>query len=196
LVEVHGILKTHAVNLEKIVSDLRLLSSDLIINREVSIPHLQVGSSIMPGKVNPVIAEFVISAVHKIYANDQLIGTLCGQGNLELNAYIPVIGHALIETIKLLIACDQTLDENMIRGLQLNSSQSMANIIKSPSITTALIPFIGYVKASELAARMRKDNIDLFEANKRMDVMNEEKIKQLVNPENLLKEGFDINDIG
>ena len=80
-VEVHAIIKSHAVNLEKMVGDIRLLSSDLMNQKELNLPQQQVGSSIMPGKVNPVIPEFVISVAHKIYANDQLISSLCAQGD-------------------------------------------------------------------------------------------------------------------
>ena len=102
-------LKAHAVNLEKMVSDIRLLSSDIAGDKLLSIPAKQVGSSIMPGKVNPVIPEFVISAAHKVYSNDLLISSLSGQGCLELNAYLPVIGAAVIESINLLISSDRTL---------------------------------------------------------------------------------------
>ncbi len=88
-VEIHAILKAHAVNLEKMSADLRLLASDIAGAKIISIPDRQVGSSIMPGKINPVIPEFVISSAHKVYANDMLISSLCGQGTLELNPYLP-----------------------------------------------------------------------------------------------------------
>jgi aspartate ammonia-lyase len=195
LVEVHAILKAHAVNLEKMVSDIRLLSSDLMINREVTIPKIQTGSSIMPGKVNPVIPEFVISASHKIYANDQLISSLAGQGNLDLNAYIPVIGHAMIESVQLLIACDDTLNSNLVKGIQINRVNSLENFLKYPSIVTALVPYIGYIKAAELADAMKRNNINVFEANKIKGIMDEDKIKRIISPANLLKEGFSLNDI-
>ena len=82
-VEIHATLKAHAVNLEKMSSDLRLLASDISGEKTISIPERQVGSSIMPGKINPVIPEFVISAAHKIYSNDVLISSLSGQGLLN-----------------------------------------------------------------------------------------------------------------
>jgi aspartate ammonia-lyase len=120
LVEVHAILKAHAVNLEKMANDLRMLSSGLGNQAEVSLPALQPGSSIMPGKVNPVGLEFIISVCHKVYANDLLISNLCGQGMLDLNAYIPVIGHGMIESIKLLIGANQMLAKNQLPGLTVN----------------------------------------------------------------------------
>ncbi len=195
LVEIHGILKAHAVNLEKIVSDLRLLSSDLIRRRELEIPQKQVGSSVMPGKVNPVIPEFVISSVHKIYSNDQLVSGLCGLGCLDLNAYIPTIGFALIESIKLLMASDDCMKVHLVDGLQINSSVANENLLNSPSITTALLPYIGYNKAAMLAGEMKKKKINLLEANKLLGIMEESRILRIIEPYHLLKEGFTLNDI-
>jgi len=120
-VEIHATLKAHAVNLEKMVSDLRLLASDISGNKEVGLPQKQAGSSIMPGKINPVIPEFVISSVHRVYANDQLITSLCAQGCLELNAYLPVIGVSIIESLKLLIAADHTLKLNLFEEMEINT---------------------------------------------------------------------------
>lgn len=194
-VEVHGILKANAVNLEKIVSDIRLLASDLVGKKEIEIPQKQVGSSIMPSKVNPVIVEFVVSVAHKVYANDILINQLAAQGNLELNAYIPLIGHSLLESLKLLIAANKTLNENLFSGLIVNEKTAHDNLYKSPSITTALIPFIGYNKASELSKKMRAETVSVFEANKILNLLNEDKIKNLLKPDNLLKNGFSLKDI-
>ncbi|MBN2663173.1 MAG: hypothetical protein JXR68_05950 [Bacteroidales bacterium] len=194
-VEVHGILKANAVNLEKIVSDIRLLSSDLVGTKEIEIPQKQVGSSIMPSKVNPVIVEFVVSVAHKIYANDVLINHLAAQGNLELNAYIPAIGDSLLESLNLLIAANKTLNENLFSGLIVNEKIAQQNLLKSPSITTALIPFIGYNKASELSKLMRLKTINVFEANKILNLLDEDKIKELLKPDNLLKNGFSLKEI-
>ncbi len=151
-VEVHGILKAHAVNLEKMVGDLRLLASDIHGVHSLSIPGKQVGSSIMPGKVNPVIPEYAISCAHRVYSNDQLIAQLSAQGCLELNAYLPVIGHAMLESLKLLISADDTVAINLLHGLEIESGISEAKVLSSPAITTALVPFIGYKKAAEMAA--------------------------------------------
>ncbi|MDK2979451.1 MAG: aspartate ammonia-lyase, partial [Bacteroidales bacterium] len=176
LVEVHAILKSHAVNLEKMVSDIRLLSSDLIGNNEVSIPHKQVGSSIMPGKVNPVIPEFVISSSHKIYANDSLVSSLSAQGCLELNAYLPIIGHAILESINLLIAANKTLKQNLFNGLTINNQKAEERLFKSPAITTALSPHIGYHKATELAKEMKTSGLDIFQANEKLQIIDTKKL--------------------
>ena len=120
----------------------------------------------MPGKINPVIPEFVISAVHRIYANDVLVSSLCGQGALELNAYLPVIGSAIIESINLLISCNITLLNNLFTGLLVNETAGYEVVISSPSVTAALNPHIGYHKAAELAQLMKDKKINIFEANR------------------------------
>lgn len=194
-VEVHGILKAHAVNLEKIASDLRLLSSGVLEQHEVEIPSRQVGSSIMPGKVNPVISEFIISAVHKIYSNDMLIGSLSGQGALDLNAYLPLIGHALLDTLKLLVAANETLERNLLSELRINKDQSRRKLLASPSVTTVMVPFIGYKNAAALAEKMKAEQKDIYQANKELDFMEIEKLDDLLKPQNLLKLGFSVRDI-
>lgn len=195
LVETHAILKAHAVNLEKIVSDIRLLASDISGDSDLQIPQLQTGSSIMPGKVNPVVPEFVISAAHKVYSNDVLVSSLCGQGCLDLNAYLPATGHAMIESLKLLIACNNTMKANLISGLQFSSEYAEAKIRLSPSITTALLPYLGYDRSALLAKEMKKEKIDVIEANRRLKLIAEDKLLKIIETENLLKEGFNINDV-
>jgi aspartate ammonia-lyase len=191
------------------VSDIRLLASDLTsiqipdsghashVTRHglLTIPQLQAGSSIMPGKVNPVIPEFVISATHRVYANDQLITSLCAQGCLDLNAYLPVIGHALLDSIKLLIACNMTLQENLMKGLHVSRDASRDLLFRSPSITTALLPVLGYHKASELAEFMKINGADVFGANKKLKLLPDEKLRMLLLPENLLKLGYTLSDV-
>jgi aspartate ammonia-lyase len=194
-VEIHATLKAHAVNLEKISSDLRLLASDIAGERIISIPDRQVGSSIMPGKINPVIPEFVISAAHKIYSNDVLISSLSGQGTLELNAYLPVIGTAVIESINLLISANITLLKNLFSGLIINTTASYKAVMNSPSITTALSPYIGYHKAAELAELMKEKKIDIFEANEILRLIDANKLKSILEPGNLLKLGFSLDDL-
>lgn len=194
-VEIHGILKAHAVNLEKIVSDIRLLSSDIISKKELIIAQKQAGSSIMPGKVNPVIPEFVISIAHKIYSNDTLITSLCAQGCLDLNAYIPTIGYALIDSLKLLIAANESIQKHLINDLKINIDISSEKLFHSASITTALIPYIGYHKATELALEMKKENISIIEANKKLNFLDENKLNSILESGNLLQQGFSLDNI-
>jgi aspartate ammonia-lyase len=194
-VEIHATLKAHAINLEKAASDLRLLASDISTGKTVSLPPRQTGSSIMPGKVNPVIPEFIISASHKVQSNDMLISSLCARGTLELNAYLPVIGCSLIESLKLLIGCNHSMLHNMIAGVSINEQSGYNSLISSPSITTALVPFIGYKKAAELAALMKEEKADIFKANKLLMSVDPKKLQSILEPGNLLKLGFSIDDI-
>jgi aspartate ammonia-lyase len=194
-VEIHATLKAHAVNLEKMSSDFRLLASDLAGNKTVSIPSVQVGSSIMPGKVNPVIPEFVISSAHKIYSNDVLISSLAGQGSLELNPYLPVIGCSIIESVNLLISCNISLLNNLFSELIINKESSFKALIFSPSVTTALTPHIGYHKAAELALLMKEKKINIFEANDVLKLIDDSKLRTILQPGNLLKMGFSLDDL-
>jgi aspartate ammonia-lyase len=194
-VEIHATIKAHAVTLEKMSSDLRILASDLVGKKTISIPDRQVGSSIMPGKINPVIPEFVISAVHKIYSNDVLVSSLSGQGTLELNPYLPVIGSTIIESINLLISCNVTLLYNLFTGLLVNETAGFEAVINSPSVTTALNPHIGYHKAVELAQLMKEKKINIFEANNILKIIDESKLKTILEPANLLKLGFSLDDL-
>ncbi|GAB4451104.1 MAG: aspartate ammonia-lyase [Bacteroidales bacterium] len=194
LVEVHAILKSHAVNLEKIANDLRLLSAD-VGTKTIHLPANQAGSSIMPGKVNPVINEFVISIAHQIYSNDMLISNLCGQGCLELNAYVPIIGYALINSLNLLIQANRSLTNNCLHNLQIDSEKSNNQLLHSPSITTALIPYIGYHKATELALLMKNEHLSIIEANEKLQLIEDTKLKNIIRPENLIKLGYSLREL-
>jgi aspartate ammonia-lyase len=192
-VEIHAILKAHAVNLEKIVNDIRLLSADLG-RRQISISQQQVGSSIMPGKINPVIIEFVISVVKQVYSNDMLVSSLCAEGCLELNAYLPSIGNAMIDSLNLLISANQSLTQNCIKEIKVDIDKAKINFFMSPSVTTALVQQIGYNKASELSKYMKTNNVDVFEANNVLKLLDKNKLRTLLKPENILKEGFSLED--
>ncbi len=194
-VEVHATIKALAVNLEKMVSDIRLLAADVVQEKSLFIPEKQVGSSIMPGKINPVIPEFVISSAHKVYSNDLLITSLCGQGCLELNAYLPVIGSAFIESINLLIASCKSAETNLVSGLIINDTSGYYSLMHSPSITTALTPHIGYHKAGGLAKLMKEKKIDIFEANNILNSIDNARLKEILKPGNLLKLGFSLSDL-
>lgn len=194
-VEVHAILKANAVNLEKISSDIMLLSSSLFENPEVEIPSRQKGSSIMPGKVNPVIAEYCVSIAHKVYANDVLITTLCGKGVLDLNAYIPIIGDAILESLSLLTQANNSLATKLFSGLSVNSEKAYEKLIKNPAITTALLPIIGYNKAEEIACLMKEESINIFEANDKLKIINKELLEKRLSAEEMLRLGYSVSEI-
>jgi aspartate ammonia-lyase len=116
-------------------------------------------------------------------------------GCLDLNAYIPVIGHALIDSLKLLISCDETLNTNLMKGLVMSAAESEADLLSSPAITTALLPYIGYHKSALLAREMKEKQVNIIEANKSLKMLPADKLRHILEPENLLKEGFTLNDI-
>jgi aspartate ammonia-lyase len=191
LVEVHATLKAHAVNMEKMVSDIRLLGADVMKHRQVVLPRRQVGSSIMPGKINPVIPEFVVSCAHKVYANDVLVTGLSAQGCLDLNAYIPVIGHALLESIKLLIRANQSACAGLFAELKLaEPPEGMPVVYSNPSISTAIVPYVGYHKAALLASHMKTHQCNVFDANAALLVVDPQFLSELMQPQNLLKLGY------
>jgi aspartate ammonia-lyase len=194
-VEIHATIKAHAVTLEKMVSDLRLLSSDLVAPNQIRIPEKQVGSSIMPGKINPVIPEYVISIAHKVYSNDTLITSLAGQGCLELNAYLPVIGFSVLESLRLLISANITIKNNLLEGIIVNKTDSYDQVMLSPTITTALVPYLGYNRAAEIAREMKSSGISIKEANDKLKFISPEKLEAIIQPGNLLKLGYSLEDI-
>ncbi len=195
LVEVHAILKSHAVNIEKISNDIRLLAADVRLDCELKVPQKQAGSSIMPGKVNPVIAEYAVSTAHIVYNNDNLISSLSGQGCLDLNAYLPTIGTAMINSLKYLIAANQTLRQNLFSELEIDSAKSEANLYKSPASATALLPYIGYEKAGILAKEITQSQKSIFECNSKLNLISPTKLKEIMKTENLVKEGFVFKDL-
>lgn len=193
-VEVHAIIKAHAVNCEKMASDLRLLSSDLFAHRQLKIPARQVGSSIMPGKVNPVIAEYVVSVSAKVQSNDQLISNLAARGVLELNAYLPLIGHSALESLRLLESANVTLLNHLLQGIEIDEGQS-ATFYHSASLSTALVPYIGYHAAAKLAKYMKENHCDIFQANKQLRLVSDPALELLISPDQLLQLGFKFSQV-
>jgi aspartate ammonia-lyase len=192
--EVHGMLKAHAVNLEKIVSDLRLIGSDMGGNK-ISLPAAQTGSSIMPGKINPVIPEFVISCAHKVYVNDILITRLAGMGNLDLNAYIPVVGDSMLNSLGLLISANESIHSHLLKEIEISDIKNNEELFYSPSTSTILVPIIGYQKASEIAVYMKENAVSIFQANEKLGFLSADKLDNIINnPANLLS-SFRIGDL-
>lgn len=144
-VEVSGILKAHAANLIKIAGDLRLLH----MLGEIRLPDLQAGSSIMPGKVNPVLMEAAIQCGIKVTANDLIITEAVSRGTLQINEFLPLLAHALLESLDLLTAIDRQLAIHVrdIRGME-EKARSYAEA--TPMLVTALLPVIGYDRAMAL----------------------------------------------
>jgi fumarate hydratase class II len=165
LVEASGALRVIAVSLTKICNDLRWMGSGPNTGlAELSIPDLQPGSSIMPGKVNPVIPEAVIMVGARVVGNDATIAWAGATGNFELNVAIPVMGTALLESIRLLANSSVLLADKTVEGLEANEERARAMAESSPSIVTPLNKFIGYENAAKIAKHSVKNGLTVREA--------------------------------
>jgi fumarate hydratase class II len=154
LVEASGALKTVAVSLTKIANDLRFLGSGPRAGlAEIFLPELQKGSSIMPGKVNPVIPEVVTQVAAQVIGNDQAIAIGGMQGHFELNVFVPLIARNLLQSIKVLASACRLLDEKCVAGIEANREQCERYAELTLSAATALNPYIGYDKASEIVKK-------------------------------------------
>lgn len=182
-VSVSGILKTCAVNMSKMANDLRLLSSGPRTGiGEISLPAMQNGSSIMPGKVNPVILEVVSQVAFNIIGNDITITMAAEAGQLELNAFEPVLLYNLFESIETLKNAAATLVDNCISGITANEDRCMELLNKSVGIVTALCPYIGYKKAAEISKEALKTEISVKELVLREELLTEEELEKILNP--------------
>lgn len=163
-VTVSSTLKTCAVNLSKISNDLRLLSSGPKAGfGEINLPGKQNGSSIMPGKINPVIPEVVTQVAYNILGNDLTITMAAEAGQLELNAFEPILFFNLFESIETLTNAVITFRENCILGITANEDRCLKLVENSVGISTALCPYIGYKKSAEIAKKSLETNIPVKE---------------------------------
>ena len=156
--EASGALKSLAVSLSKIANDIRWLASGPRCGLgEINLPSLQPGSSIMPGKVNPVIPEVVIQVAAQVIGNDAAISLGCQGGYFELNTMLPLIAHNLLQSISLLTSAATLFADKCIDGISANAERCAANIERSLALATYLVPLIGYDRASEIAKEAYRD---------------------------------------
>ena len=189
-VEVSGILKACATNLLKIANDLRLMSSgpDAGLG-EITLPEMQAGSSIMPGKINPVIPEAVAQVAIKVMGNDVIIAQACSAGNLELNQLMPLIAHSLLESLTLLSNASKMFAEKCVNGILANENVCKKNVENSTAVVTALIPKLGYNKADQLADMARKQKLSIREAALLHGLITAEDFEELISPEAVCRLG-------
>jgi fumarate hydratase class II len=180
-VQASGVLKTFAVSLIKIANDIRWLSSGPRCGLgEINIPSLQPGSSIMPGKVNPVIPEAVIQVAAQVIGNDASI-TFSGQGGyFELNAMLPVIAHNLLQSIHLLSSATTALAEKCVNGISANTERSASYLEQSLAIATAMVPVLGYDKAAVIAKEAYEKQKTVREIALEKQVLPEEELNRLL----------------
>ena len=191
-VSVSGVLKTCAVNLSKMCNDLRLLSSGPKTGiGEINLPARQNGSSIMPGKINPVIPEVVSQVAFNIIGHDYTITMAAEAGQLELNAFEPVIFYTLFESIETLGHATQTLKDNCLLGITANEKHCKDLVNASAGIATALCPSIGYTASAALAKKSLKMNVPVRELAIKEGYVTEEEADRLLNPYTMTGKAFE-----
>ena len=182
-VSVSGRLKACAVNLSKMSNDLRLMSSGPKTGLgEITLPAKQNGSSIMPGKVNPVIPEVVSQVAFLVIGNDMTIAMAAEGGQLELNAFEPVIFYKLFESLTCLANAVHTLTVNCIVGITANREHCEDLVYNSVGVVTALCPYLGYKKSAELAKEALKKNVRIKDLILQYGLMEKEKLDKILDP--------------
>ena len=189
-VAVSGSLKACAVNLSKISNDLRLMSSGPKTGiGEIVLPAKQNGSSIMPGKVNPVIPEVVSQVAFLVIGNDMTIAMAAEGGQLELNAFEPVIFYKLFESLTCLSNAIKTLTENCIVGIVANRAHCEELVYGSVGVITALCPYLGYKKSAELAKEALAKNLRVRDLILQYGLMDEETLDKVLDPYAMTRNG-------
>jgi len=190
-VELSGQLKTIAVSLMKIGNDFRWMNSGPNSGiGEIELMALQPGSSIMPGKVNPVIEESLTMVCAQVIGNDATI-TIGGQsGNFELNVMLPVVAYNLLQSIEILANASKNFADKSVRGLVVRKERIENMVGKNPILVTALNPLIGYDKAAKIAKKAFAENRSVMDVSKEMTDLSENELKKALNPINMTKGGF------
>jgi len=187
-VQLSGVTKRAAVKLSKICNDLRLLSSGPRAGfGEINLPPVQAGSSIMPGKVNPVIPEVVNQVAFEVIGNDLTITMAAEAGQLQLNAFEPIIARALLSSLRHLTAAVNVLGERCIRGITANVEHMRDTVLGSASIATALNPVLGYEAATALVAEAIATGSSIPELVRRSALLDEVVLARVLSPENLCR---------
>lgn len=191
IVSLSGQTRTLAVSLMKIANDLRWMNSGPLAGiAEIALPALQPGSSIMPGKVNPVICESVMMVCAQVMGNDTTI-TVAGQhGNFQLNVMLPVIAYNILQSIELLANASVMLADKAIKGFTVNETEINARLAKNPILVTALNPVIGYELGAKIAKTAYAEKRPLLEVAKEMTDLTETELKKYLDPYALTKGGL------
>jgi aspartate ammonia-lyase len=184
-------VKRLAVKLSKICNDLRLLSSGPRAGfAEIMLPPMQPGSSIMPGKVNPVIPEVVNQIAFKVIGNDLTVTLAAEGGQLQLNVFEPIIAQSLFESIRMLINGMKTLKTRAIDGIQANEKKCREFVEHSIGLVTALNPYLGYERSTEIAKEALENNRSVYELVLEKGYMTKEELDNVLNPINMIKPNF------
>jgi fumarate hydratase class II len=189
--EAHGALRVVAGSLNKIANDLRLLASGPRNGLgEIEQPENQPGSSIMPGKINPVVAE-AVNQVHKqVVGNDAAVSAGAAEGQIDLNLYKPVIAHNFLESAELLANSSETFAEKFVAKLEANEAHCEAQVERSMALATALNPAIGYDKASKVAKKALAEGKSVKEVAVSEGYLTEEEAEEVLDPEKMTHRGI------
>ena len=180
---VSGVIKACAVSLLKICGDLRIMSSGPRCGlQEINLPPMQPGSSIMPGKVNPVIPEVVCQVALNIIGNDTTVALAASSGQLQLNVFEPVLFYNLFENIDTLASAVKTLVDNCVVGISANAEKCKQHVENSVGIITAINPYVGYTKASELAKEAISTGTPVRELILRDKLLTPEQLDKILDP--------------
>lgn len=189
--EVSGILKACAVNLQKICGDLRFLSSgpDGGIG-ELILPARQAGSSIMPGKVNPVIPEAATQAALLAIGNDAIITAACANGSLELNPFLPLVADKLLESLEVLERASRILRLHCVEGLRADEARCRAQVEGGTAVATALLPALGYERCAQIAGRARAQGRSVRAVVLDLGLLSEAEFQALIAPDAVCRLGM------
>tara|TARA_B110000008_G_scaffold25154_1_gene22689 strand:+ start:1 stop:1356 length:1356 start_codon:yes stop_codon:yes gene_type:complete len=187
VVQLSGTLKSLAVSLFKIANDIRWMGSGPISGLgELKIPALQPGSSIMPGKVNPVIPEMMMQVSAQVIGNDSTISFSAANGNFELNTMLPVMAHNILESIAILTSATKVFTDKLIVGLEANTEKLDENIQKNSILVTALVPKLGYDTAADVAKLAVSSNSTIKSVLLEKALLTEEEIDELLDIDKLI----------
>ncbi len=190
-VQLSGELKNLAIVLMKISNDLRWMNSGPLAGMsEIELKALQPGSSIMPGKVNPVIPEAVAMASADVIGNDVSITVAAQSGSFQLNVMLPVIAYNLLKSINLIAGSMKALSKNAIKTFKVNEKNLESSLSKNPILVTALNTIIGYEKAAEIAKKAYKENRPIIEVAAQETDLSKAKLLKLLDPKKLAKGGI------
>jgi len=190
-VEVSGILKACATTLFKVCSDLRLMASGPEAGLgEVRLPARQAGSSIMPGKVNPVIPETVSQAALFVMGHDATLGFACASGSLELNPFLPLVAACLLESLEILARACEVLRRHCVDGLEADEARCRATVEASTATVTALLPALGYERAGDIARKAREHGKTVRAVVLEEGLLSAEAFEELVSPEAVCRLGM------
>jgi len=187
-VQVSGVLKRIAVKLSKVCNDLRLLASGPRAGLgEINLPAMQAGSSIMPGKVNPVIPEVVNQIAFEVIGNDVTVSFAAEAGQLQLNAFLPILAHCIFKSLTHLRNGCVTLAERCVRGITANPDRLDEHMERSIGIVTALNPYIGYENATEIAQEALRTGRGVVELVLKKKLLSREQLREILRPESLTR---------